>query len=312
MNSQDSILSGKFCLDILRNPIAMSINERTNLDRVISPIWAVLFAIFFVMGFYVYLPIYLSNILGWDFYLDSDNIPLVWSIVIIAGLSIFIAYILFIILIYLLIDRQNKHFLREKNLRMNIISFLVAANNVAKGKFDISEQLSALYSVDQDANMADRQRSAFGWPIFFFVFPIIMSPILSMVLFALVLTTDAHGFYNLVIILFIAIPAIVVISLIVYIFNFLMNGIHDHDRRWDTFAQYTKSAMNVMGLDMRTMYSRLKIPKRAILLYTIISIFTLGLFLPYWFYILIIDPNNHFKRQWNFEDQFLQAIFTKQ
>lgn len=312
MNSQDSVLSGKFCLDILRNPIAMTINERTNMDRIISPIWALLFALFLLMALLVYLPIYLSNIIGWDYDLFSYDNPFAWAIVLFAGLSVFIAYILFIILIFLLIDRQNKHFIREKNLRMNIISFLVAANNVAKGQFDISEQLSELYSVDQEANMADRQRSAFGWAIFFFVFPFILSTILSILLYVIVLGMHGHDFFNdFLIILIIAIPGIVLISFIVYVFNFLMNGIYDHDRRWDTFVQNVRSAMHVMGYDIKIMYSRLKLPKRQILFFTLFSILTLGLFLPYWFHILIIDPNNHFKRQWNFEDNFYRAICRK-
>jgi hypothetical protein len=45
------------------------------------------------------------------------------------------------------------------------------------------------------------------------------------------------------------------------------------------------------------------LPERSFFIYLILTLLTCGLFLIYWYYVLIKDLNDHFGAQWQFEDQ---------
>ena len=55
-------------------------------------------------------------------------------------------------------------------------------------------------------------------------------------------------------------------------------------------------------------YDWYPLPKRDTSIYIIMTIFTLGFALPYWWYVNIVDMNTHFNNQWRFESQVIRMI----
>jgi hypothetical protein len=92
-----------------------------------------------------------------------------------------------------------------------------------------------------------------------------------------------------------------------YVLYVLTKFTGQHDQRWNAFilnTQYCSQqfGMNVMAPSWRT------IPERSFLLYFLLTILTLGLFLFYWLWKLIDDPNDHFRTQWQFEDSLITQL----
>ena len=46
-------------------------------------------------------------------------------------------------------------------------------------------------------------------------------------------------------------------------------------------------------------------PKRDPAAYVLVSVLTIGFFLPYWWYVNIVDMNSHMRNQWDFESQII-------
>ena len=94
-----------------------------------------------------------------------------------------------------------------------------------------------------------------------------------------------------------------------YVYYFLMKDFYRHERREDSFLEDLGKALAACGITFipRRDY---QIPDRSFVLYLIITILTLGIFGIYWLYILIKDPNEHFKYHAIFEDYLLKQLET--
>ena len=80
----------------------------------------------------------------------------------------------------------------------------------------------------------------------------------------------------------------------------------DHDRRWTIFIQQVHSAGPAIGYAPMLPPYKSKMPK-PILIYLLVSIIFLP-FITYWYTDLIKDLEEHFKAQWQFEDQLVAQM----
>jgi len=190
-------------------------------------------------------------------------------LVIIAVLLGIISFIVSIILRYKLVKRRNTHFKRQSFLYEDLIS---AAKTMAEKKgVDVEVGLSACSRTVREARAEETEKSAVLWAI------------LS------------------------AIPWIGVLAEW-YINYFLMKDFYTHERReegfWEDMSKVLSKCDVPFSLPRRTEVT----PDRSFVLYLILTIITLGLFGIYWLYILLKDPNEHFKYHIQVEDELLSAL----
>jgi Domain of unknown function (DUF4234) len=91
-----------------------------------------------------------------------------------------------------------------------------------------------------------------------------------------------------------------------YVWYFLTKDPHKHDVRQIAFMQQTQSALS--KLEKTVVFPFWKsLPDRSYFLYLVLTWIT-GLFSLYWNYVLITDFNDHFRAQWQVEDQLMANL----
>jgi hypothetical protein len=94
---------------------------------------------------------------------------------------------------------------------------------------------------------------------------------------------------------------------LLYSFYFLQRDWRLHDEREYRFFQEIVSACGPLGVPSSLSHTK-GIPKRSTALYIVGAIFTLGIFVIYWVYTLINDPNYHLSEQAQSEDNMLSGL----
>ncbi len=92
----------------------------------------------------------------------------------------------------------------------------------------------------------------------------------------------------------------------IYVLYFLTKDPSNHDRRQLSFMQQAQAAASKLGITL-VVPTWEALPGRSFALYFIITIL-ISFFAIYWFYVLIKDFNDHFKAQWQFEDQLVPVL----
>lgn len=98
------------------------------------------------------------------------------------------------------------------------------------------------------------------------------------------------------------------IIVVLYLLNALGRHNYDHAVQWDNFVHGALYGLYKVGTPVMTPYAPRTPEERSFALYLILSIFTAGLFMYYWWYTAIKDPNEHYKQQWRVEDAISSAI----
>ena len=93
-----------------------------------------------------------------------------------------------------------------------------------------------------------------------------------------------------------------------YINYFLMKDFYKHERREDGFWEDLSKTLDKCGITFSMPRRTEATPNRSFVLYLIVTIITLGLFGIYWLYVLLKDPNEHFKYHMQIEDQLLSTL----
>lgn len=280
MNTAASIpgpapFSPGFHIEGAKRQILGAIRARDVTDRKIPEIWVIIPLLIIIAGVVIGGALMFMSM--FDHYYDMMNGIFTPDILgdMLFGMMIIIiteiiALVIFGILAYMLVERQNEHFQREAQLRMGVLSYLRAAAGSPEREASMAVEIATINSLQVQAVQAERPHSAIGWALFVVL-----------------------GFW---------IPVVNLVMLL-YLFYFLMENISSHDVRWNMFWQQTGSAMNKLGhnTDPRMWYTAV-LPHRSFALYLVLSIITFGLFAFYWGYILIKDPNDHFRSQAYYED----------
>jgi hypothetical protein len=95
-----------------------------------------------------------------------------------------------------------------------------------------------------------------------------------------------------------------------YVWYFLMKDFYKHERREDGFWEDMNKTLDKCGVKFSWPRRTEVMPDRSFALYFILTLVTLGLFGIYWVYVLLKDPNEHFKYHVQIEDQLLAALET--
>ena len=93
-----------------------------------------------------------------------------------------------------------------------------------------------------------------------------------------------------------------------YVNYFLMKDFYKHERREDGFWEDARSVLNKIGVPFSLPRRTEIMPDRSFVLYLILTIITIGLFGIYWLYVLLKDPNEHFRYHIQVEDELLSAL----
>lgn len=95
-----------------------------------------------------------------------------------------------------------------------------------------------------------------------------------------------------------------------YVWYFLMKDFYKHERREDGLWEDTSKTLDKCGVKFSVPRRTETLPNRSFALYFILNLVTLGLFGIYWIYVLLMDPNEHFRYHVQIEDQLLTTLET--
>ncbi len=93
-----------------------------------------------------------------------------------------------------------------------------------------------------------------------------------------------------------------------YVSYFLMKDFYKHERREDGLWEDLTRTMDKCGVTLSLPRRTESTPNRSFVLYLILTIITAGIFGIYWLYVLLNDPNEHFKYHIQTEDQLLSTL----
>ncbi|TLY39023.1 MAG: DUF4234 domain-containing protein [Nitrospirae bacterium] len=208
------------------------------------------------------------------------------------GVISFVLSILFAYVLYRLVKRRNTHFARQSMLYEDIERAAREAS-VKKG-VDVSVPLNNLYRLRREAQLDETPRDPVLWSVIL-VFAAGLANSFSS------FNLTGGGVSSLGVAL---IPSFAMY----YVYYFLMKDMFRHERREDWFFGELNRTFAAMGINI-TLPQRLSpIPDRSLIVYIILTIVTLGFFGVYWVYVLISDPNNHFRYQSMVEDTTLAQV----
>jgi hypothetical protein len=95
---------------------------------------------------------------------------------------------------------------------------------------------------------------------------------------------------------------------LLYAGYFLMKDFFRHERREDLFINDMLRTFNALGVPVNFPYRNPPIPDRSFALYFVLTLITGSIFSVYWVYVLVTDPNNHFRQQMMMEDTIMAQL----
>jgi len=134
-----------------------------------------------------------------------------------------------------------------------------------------SNAISALALLNRDSDYEETERSAAVWAVLY----IFVSPIVGL-----------------------------------YIFHFLTNDLYKHFKRQIDLSRNLEALLKDLEVQFVSP-AQYEIKRRETILYIILTIITGGLFWIYWFYMQLKEYNEHFKSQWELEDQLMNTVRTQ-
>ena len=197
-------------------------------------------------------------------------------------LNIAIAY-----MIYKLVQRRNAHFLHQTLLYDDLTSAaeeLVATKGAQMGA---RLSLNNLDRTAREARVYEPEKSAVLW---------VMLTLAGTSLPTAALLATSTG------------TSLLPLLAVLYVYYFLMRDFYRHERREDQFIRDLLGAFAASGLNVSLPYRNPPLPERSLALYLVLSIVTVGFFWVYWVYVLLNDPNNHFRQQMLIEDTIMAQL----
>ena len=182
--------------------------------------------------------------------------------------AVVVAVILFALPWYKLIRRRSDHFRRDRVLRDGLINYVRGLAAERGMETKMSTELATMTSIHSEANGEEDEKSAVLW---------------------IILSIISFGLLGL------------------YVWHFLTKDPHKHDVMQLAFMQQVQSAFSKFEKTVVFPFWK-SLPGRSFFLYLVLTWLTGGLFGLYWNYVLITDFNDHFRAQWQVEDQLLANL----
>ena len=107
-----------------------------------------------------------------------------------------------------------------------------------------------------------------------------------------------------------AILAVFIPFFVFYVYYFLMKDFYKHEQRENWFWRDLSMTLNKLDINFSVPRRTEDMPDRSFALYFVLTLITAGLFGVYWLYVLLNDPNEHFKYHIGIEKQLLNALET--
>jgi len=199
----------------------------------------------------------------------TATLPMLVVLTTLLWLLAIIGLIVSIILTYKLVKRRNTHFKRQMFLSEDVITAVKTI--AAKKGVDVEVGLSSCERTVRETKAEETEKSAVLWAI------------LS------------------------AVPYVGSLA-IWYVYYFLMKDFYKHERREDGFVEDISRVLDKCGIKFSVPRRTEVLPDRSFVLYLILNIITVGLFGIYWLYVLLKDPNEHFKYHIQIEDELLSTL----
>ena len=253
---------------LAKSKIYGGMRMRDSTDKIISTRWA-----FGILAFQLIVPILTVALLYLYFVGTNFNLSNIAQIAVI--IVIFLAAIVMVIfqsaLVYKLVGRRDEHFRRDAMMKQGMMEYLDAVS--VKEMKDINVERWTMNTIFYSNPEASR----------------------------------GPGLWALLVGLVAIIPVIGIFAML-YCLYFLTRDVHDHDQRQRDFNYQFQLALYKMGKVNTISYDWIPMPKRDPAAYVLVSVLTIGFFLPYWWYVNIVDMNSHMKNQWHFEGQLIKMI----
>jgi len=297
-------------LSSARQKVLDAISRRRDSDRKLSVAWVVVPLVVLValttVGFAIMLADLIENIETLeedpDYLYSSDSMKSAYMFIIPASVFNVLA---FGALIYLLLDRRNKHIERERGLREALTNYVSAAAAAHGSRTIVAPEVSTMESAHMAAVAYDRKMSPGMFALAFGLVAALTIPIMVVEVY-----TDVLGDLSA----YVGVAAITLMVrlgefvIVLYILNALGSHIYNHATLWNNFVYGALYGLYKVGTPVMTPYAPRAQEERSFVLYLILTIFTGGLFMYYWWYTTIKDPNEHYEQQWEVEDAISSAI----
>ncbi len=171
----------------------------------------------------------------------------------------------FLYLFYMLIKRRNQHFERQRRL-FYYQAVALRQLSISKGEGRTEPYLTYIDSMPYYQNFEEEKSATF-------LVVLLIVPVVNFFIF-------------------------------LYVLHFLSSDFYKHEQTEDKVLSSLATTFSILGVD--TNFKREQpIPKRNLGFYIVVTLLTAGFFSLYWDYVLITDPNGHFRDQEKFENFIL-------
>jgi len=283
-------------LDGPKRAIRSAIMARASTDRLLNPLWVIVALIVSIGGYVIGFAILLTAFPSFSFTAFSVSTAVIYG-------GQIASLIIYTMLTYYVVKREGEHAKREWALRQGVMSLVSAAAGSQQRQYWIGRELGAMSYSSQ----VEKHRNPLVWS-FFIAMPlllymvIILGPVLSF-------NIDISGiewFFVGVTILAVVL-GISSFVLQIYLLYFLSKNIGLHHARWNSFAYNSRFALSRMGYPPGKPFVGISLPERSMVLYIILGVFV-PFFLIYWWWTVLKDPNEHYRAQWEYEDNIWSVL----
>jgi len=286
-----------------KNAVLEAIRLRHSTDYTMSP-FIVLVPIMIslvVTGIVMFAMI--TNIQPYDYpmtyedYIDTMGTPFA---VLFGG--IMVSQLAFAFIAFMLVKRQNDHYARERRLRESLMRLVSAATGNPERQQLVVGDLYAMSAANQ---VVEQRRNPWLWAFCVGGLPIITTSLVFLLFFSDITSWNTAEFAGQILLTVASAFANLILTL--YMFYFLGKSMHEHDGRWNAFILPARTALSKLGFPQGRPFRIHNLQERSFAVYLIVTLF-ISIFLYYWWYALVKDPNEHFAYQWEFEDNIAESI----
>jgi hypothetical protein len=283
------------------------VGSRRSTDRKMTRLWAIIpVGVLSITLGYILQAIRIMSF-PYDHW-DYDWLDVFYAGSLIVGLPLF--GVLFGAMVYKMIKRINLHTRREDALRAATMAYLRTTAGSAEKEQQILTELLRMSAFDGQALAYEKKHKPAQWAagitLLFLAYPMYF----GIIIIAHALIDDPWGSFRISMFFSLFSYGMMLVTLVAsaYIVNFFMRTIYTHDFRWNGFTTTTMMVLHRLGKIESNRWEHRPLKERSMIKYAIITILTGGIFLFYWFYALVDDPNKHFEQQHAFEDMLKEVV----
>lgn len=270
------------------------LRTRLENDPIMSPVWIPL-PLVLIVSIVILIAIFVSVIISYVLSLSPGTVvstadllalPGVVSTLAVFVIVTFAVNILLAWMTYKFVRRRNTHFGRQFFFYEDVKS--AVAELVTKKGADASIPLNNLDRISREARLDEAEKNPVLW---------VALTLASTSIPSVAIKRSAGSMAGLL-------PLLASL----HVYYFLMKDFYRHERREDQFIRDLLGALAISGLNVSLPYRNPPLPERSFALYLVLSAVTVGFFWVYWVYVLLNDPNNHFRRQMLIEDTIMAQL----